>query len=229
MKNKVCAVILAGGVGSRMCADTTKQQLKILGKTVLRRTLEAFEACDEINSIVLVARDGEHDFAKESACGITKLYKTVVGGESRAQSAANGFAAIPTDTDYIAIHDAARCLITPDMISRVIFDARKHGAATAATRVTDTVKIVDDSGFISSTPCRDFVMLASTPQIFSSSIYKEAINGVDLSDAGITDDNMLVERMGVKIITTDVGAENLKITRAGDIAYAEFLLKGRER
>ena len=224
--SNIAAVILAAGVGSRMGLDTTKQQLLIGDMTVLRRTLLAFEACPDINSIVVVTRDEEIEFVKKEALGITKLYKITIGGKTRAESAYNGFRAIPNGAEYVAIHDAARCLITPEAISRVARDAEKYGAASAAARVTDTVKIVDADGFVSSTPDRNRVLLASTPQIFSTLLYNKATDGVDLSDGSITDDNMLLERVGVRVFCTDVGRGNIKITERADIEYAEFLLKG---
>ena len=226
MMSNIAAVILAAGVGSRMGGGTTKQRLLVDGISVLRRTLLTFEACEDIKSIVIVTRDDEIEFVKEESKGITKLYKTVIGGTVRAESAYNGFKAIPADSDYVAIHDAARCLVTPDMISRVAKDAIKYGAATASTRATDTVKIVDKNGFVSSTPDRNFVYLASTPQIFSTLLYYRATEKIDFSDLSITDDNMLVERIGVKVFCTDIGGKNIKITMPGDIEYAEHILKG---
>ncbi len=229
MSGNICAVILAAGIGSRMQSCKTKQQMLVGGISVLRRTLLAFEKCDDISSIVVVTRVEELDFVKDEAVGITKHYKTVIGGSTRAESASNGFSAVPEDTDYVAIHDAARCLVTPEVISRVASDARKYGAATAASRVTDTVKIIDTDGFVSSTPDRKLVMLATTPQIFSTFIYNKAIQNVDLSDTSITDDNMMVEKIGVKVYCTDAGAGNIKITAKGDIEYAEYLLGVNEK
>ena len=115
-KYNVSAIILAAGSGTRMNAETTKQQLLVAGKTVLRRSLEAFEACGDITSIVVVTRDGEEKFAKEQSWGISKVCNIVIGGKTRAESAKIGFEAIATNTDLVAIHDAARCLITPDGI-----------------------------------------------------------------------------------------------------------------
>ena len=226
--NNIAAVILAAGVGSRMGADKTKQRLLVGGISVLRRTLLAFEACECIKSIVIVTRDEEIPFVECEAEGITKLYKIVIGGTTRAESAYNGFCAIPDDADYVAIHDAARCLVTPDMIDRVAQDAVKYGAATASSRVTDTVKIVDKNGFVSSTPDRNFVYLASTPQIFSTLLYYKATRNVDFSDTSITDDNMLVEKIGASVFCTDVGGKNIKITVPGDIEYAEYILRGEK-
>lgn len=224
--SNIAAVILAAGVGSRMGADTTKQRLLVGGISVLRRTLLAFEECEDVKSIVIVTREDEVEFAKSESCGITKLCKIVLGGKVRAESAYNGFKAIPSDSDYVAIHDAARCLVTPEMISRVANDAIKYGAATACARVTDTVKIVDENGFVSATPDRNFVYLASTPQIFSTLLYNRATENIDFSDSSVTDDNMLAERVGVKVYCTDVGTKNIKITMPGDIEYAEYILRG---
>ena len=114
------------------------------------------------------------------------------------------------------------------MIGMVLSDAIKHGAATAASRATDTVKIIDANGFVNNTPTRDLVMLASTPQLFSTEIYREALFRAKTLPPTITDDNMLVENAGYKIFCTDIGKENIKITVPGDIQYAEYILKGRE-
>ncbi len=226
-KYNVAAVILAAGSGTRMNINTTKQQLLIDGKTVLRRSLEAFDACPQITSITVVVREGEEDFAKEQIFGLGKVEDIVVGGKTRAESARIGFSAIPKNSDFVAIHDAARCLITPEAISSVIADAVAYGAATASARVTDTVKLVDTSGFVTDTPDRDYVMLATTPQIFKTDIYSSALDKVGYTDSAVTDDNMLVERAGYKVFCTDTGRENIKITHAGDVEYAEFILRRR--
>ncbi len=228
-KHNVAAVILAAGSGTRMNISTTKQQLLIAGKTVLRRSLEAFQACPEITSITVVVRDGEQDFAAEQIFGLDKVNNIVIGGKTRAESARIGFYAIPKNSEYVAIHDAARCLVTPMAISSVIADAVQYGAATASTPSTDTVKIVDGEGFVSDTPERNRVMLAATPQIFKTDMYAKALDLTDSTDVGITDDNMLVERAGYKVFCTDTGKENIKITHSGDVEYAEFILRSREK
>ena len=228
-KHNVAAVILAAGSGTRMNINTTKQQLLIAGKTVLRRSLEAFEACEKISSITVVIKDGEQDFAKEQTAGITKLYRIVTGGKTRAESSRLGFVEIPESADYVAIHDAARCLVTPADVSKVISDAVIYGAATASARVSDTVKIVSPDGFVTDTPDRSLVMLAATPQIFKTDIYKAALARSSSDDANVTDDNMLVERAGFKVFCTDTGNENIKITHSGDVEYAEFIIRRREK
>ena len=228
MKQSVCAIILAAGLGTRVSSDKTKQQIEISGISVLRRSLLAFNACDEIDSIVLVTREEEINFAKESSLGIEKLYKITVGGSTRAHSASHGFEAIPKDTEFVAIHDAARCLINADMIAKVIKDAKKYGAASAVSRVYDTVKYIDQDGFISGTLDRNSVFMATTPQVFSCGIYKSALEFSDLDDPTLTDDNSLVERIGERICYTDLGRENIKITTRDDVDYAEYLIRRKE-
>ena len=227
MKN-VTAIILAGGVGSRMNSDITKQNIVLLGKTVLERTLDAFCRSSLVTDLILVARQEELADIISIISGIdTKRISLVSGGNTRAQSAKNGFMAIGEKTDFVAIHDCARCLITPDMIDSVIKVAFEKGAATAACKVTDTVKLVDDNRRIISTIPREKVYRAQTPQVFSKDLYQKALlNAADKLDLA-TDDNMLVEEIGGRIECVDLGAYNIKITVAEDIPFAEFILKQR--
>lgn len=223
--DNVTAVILAGGSGSRMQLNTTKQKLLIDGVSVLYRTVKAFDTCDEIKSIVVVVRTDEIEFAKSETLDFKKVKKIVVGGTCRAESAKNGFVSIDWETDIVAIHDCARCFITEDMIKAVIRDAKVYGAATASYRVTDTVKLVDGDGNVVSTLDRNNIYLVQTPQAFKYELYKKAINSSDVFDASITDDNMMLERIGVKVHCTDTGKENIKLTVKEDLKYAAFLLK----
>lgn len=226
--NNVTAIILAGGIGSRMNTDKTKQNIVISGKTILQRSLDAFCLSHLVSDIVIVARSNEIDDIKQLVSAYNSKQITVVeGGHTRAHSAANGFSAIGYDSNFVAIHDSARCLITPDMIDTVIQEAFKCGAATAVCAVTDTVKIVNNEGFICDTLPRDNVYRAQTPQVFSVSIYRKALyNSLSELDR-ITDDNMLVEKIGEKISCVNLGWSNIKITTSEDIGLAEFILSQR--
>lgn len=228
-QDRVCAIILAAGSGRRMNLDLTKQQLSIKGKSVIYRSAEAFEECEDITDIILVVKDDEMDFAThELSSKISKLRKIVTGGKTRVESARLGFQAIDFPCRLVAIHDAARCLILPNMITKVVNDATLYRAATASSVVVDTVKRIDKDGFIISTENREELRLASTPQIFDYELYKKAISSNYSQNPDITDDNMLMERMGIKVHMTDVGGENIKITYAEDIAFAEYLLERRD-
>ena len=128
------AVILAGGSGTRVGADKTKQMIELCGKPLVVHTLLAFEACDYVNEIVVVAKQDEIAKYEEfrTAYGLRKLTKIVAGGETRQMSAKNGFDAADERAAYVAIHDGARALVTPEQIGEVILAAYAHGAAIAA-------------------------------------------------------------------------------------------------
>ena len=227
-KFKTAAVILAGGSGSRMKSDKTKQFIEIFGKTVLERTLLAFDKSTLVDEIIVVHKDGEKSGVREilSSLSLDKPTRTALGGACRAESAKNGFAAISEDSNFVAIHDAARCLITPEMIDNVIEKAHKTGAATAVCSVSDTVKIADADGKIVSTVPRETVFRAQTPQVFSVPLYSQAVDNChDLST--ITDDNMLIEQIGADIYAVDLGYTNIKITTKEDLTLAKNILTKR--
>ncbi len=227
--NRVCAVILAAGSGSRMNIGVTKQKLTIRGKSVLCHSVEAFERCEDITDIILVVKNNEVDFARQEALDkFSKLRKIVCGGKTRFESAMRGFEAIDFPCQFVAIHDAARCLILPDMITKVVRNAAIYGAASAATVVVDTVKRVDKDDFALCTENREELRLATTPQIFDYELYGKAVREALEKKIDVTDDNMLMEHIGVKVHMTDVGKTNIKITYAEDVAFAEYILERRD-
>lgn len=229
MNHKTSAIILAGGSGTRMMLDKAKQFIDIYGKTVIERSVKAFDMCDEISEIIVVVKDGEEDNTRQilAKAGVVKPLKLVAGGKCRAESAKNGFKAVSQECDFVAIHDAARCLITSEMIAKVVNKAYATGAATAACGVTDTIKIVEESGKISATIPRDKVFKAQTPQVFKAHIYSEALKNSDACLSDITDDNMLVESIGLSVYAVDLGETNLKITTQNDLSIAKRILEER--
>ena len=225
---KTAAVILAAGSGKRMGIDKTKQKLEICGKSVLKRCLEAFDNSDVISEIVVVCKEDEVDFAKTESIEISKNVSVVLGGNCRAQSAAFGFGAVDIDTEFVMIHDAARCLITNKEITDVAKAGYKFGAATASKDVTDTVKRCSEDGKILETLPRNLLKFVQTPQIFSSKIYKAALQATEVLDETITDDNMLAERINVEIHCVKTFSTNIKITTLEDVFLAEYIIKQRE-
>ena len=226
MSTHVTAIILAAGCGSRMNLSTTKQKIKIGAETVLYRTVRIFNECPDIDSIVVVARKDEYDFAKGEVGNFGKVTEITVGGNTRAESARCGFLLVAGKTDFVAIHDGARCFVTSDMISRVVCDAKKYGAATASSKITDTVKKVSRDGVIESTLPRGDMVLVQTPQVCRADLYEKALQNADLSDSSITDDNMLLENIGIYPYATDTGKNNIKLTTQEDLTIANFLLSG---
>lgn len=224
---KVAAVILAAGSGTRMLSDVTKQRMYIRGESVLHRSVRIFSECENINSIVVVCRADEMEWAESELSDILKPCSIISGGKTRAESAKLGFWAIPDDSDFVAIHDGARCLVTRDIIESVVSAAVFSGAATASTPVTDTLKRIDTNSKIVETIPRESIYSASTPQVFSTSLYKKALSMAENIEA-FTDDNMLIEALGHEVVCVDTGRENIKITTPDDISYAEYILGKRE-
>ena len=227
MSNKVTAIILAGGGGSRMGTAVAKQLITLCGMSVIERSISAFSECENISDIVVVSRIEDMAEVLEITRRYPKVKQVCEGGGCRVESAKIGFLLCDNDTDTVAIHDAARCLVTPEMISKVIKTAEKYGAATAATSVVDTLKRVNDNGEILETVSRENLWSAQTPQAFSYGIYKRAIT--EFYDESVTDDNSLVERMGISVKVVDLGKENIKITYSDDLPYAQYIINKREK
>lgn len=228
-RSYVSAVVLAGGSGSRMGTGKTKQMLVLRSKPLVVHTLLAFEKSEYIDEIIVVAKEeeiAEYNAFKEEY-GITKLSKTVVGGSTRQQSAKNGFDAINEKADYVAIHDAARALITPAQIKEVVMSAFAHGAAIAATPATDTIKYAEGVTVGETVP-RDKIWLAQTPQVFRDEIYRAAAYTAEKEGFVATDDASLVENAGITVYLVDTGADNFKVTYKTDLLRAEQLLLERE-
>ena len=223
------AIILAAGSGSRMGTEQTKQWIQLRGVPVVLRTLLAFERCDEVQDIVLVARlDELEDYPPLLArYGITKISKIVPGTTTRQGSAMQGLRAVKKESDYIAIHDAARCLVTPDIIHRVALDAYIYGAAAAAAPAKDTVKLTDAAGFVKNTTERAQTFLVQTPQIFRAEIYRAAAYTAQEDGFTGTDDASLAEHCSFPVKLTDCGYQNIKITTREDMAIASVYLKER--
>lgn len=225
------AVILAGGSSTRMGKGVSKQWLTLDGIPVIVRSLLIFEACDMINEIILVAKADE--FARYEALrekySLKKLTAIVEGGEDRQTSAQNGFHAASETADFVAIHDGARCLITVEEIESVCRAAFSTGAATAATRVNDSVKLATDSGYIESTVDRSKVWLAQTPQVFSTAVYHAALAVTCRDYVKVTDDCSLAEYIQHPVRLVPCSADNIKLTVPEDIARAEAILAARKQ
>jgi 2-C-methyl-D-erythritol 4-phosphate cytidylyltransferase/2-C-methyl-D-erythritol 2,4-cyclodiphosphate synthase len=212
-----------------MNADTTKQLIKLCGESVVKRTVRAFDAAECIDNIIIVAKQDEIGIIRDEILGISdKVLDIIPGGECRALSAKIGFERAVELADFVAIHDVARCLITPEIINKVVFEALECCAASAGVPITDTVKRIDSSYRVTDTLDRRSIYLAATPQVFASELYGEAVSRFTGDFSSITDDNMLLENIGVKVKMVDCGKENIKITTQDDLKYAEYLIERRE-
>lgn len=230
-KTFVSAVILAAGSGSRMQSDITKQWIMLDGKPVFVHSLLAFQNCGKVKEIILCVKREElalYDGVAERY-GISKLKAVIAGGPTRSDSALRGFKKISDKSTHVAVHDAARCLVTPEMITKVLRRALTFGAAVACCKSTDTVKICDSNGFVSSTPERSSVFLAQTPQIFETEIYRASAYTAIKESLVVTDDSGMAENAGFAVKAVDCGKENLKITEPVDLIFAEAILDMRKK
>ena len=229
-KNKhsgVSAVIVAAGSSSRM-GGVDKLAAPLGESTVIAHTLRAFQECGEVTEIVLVLRKGAEKPALAGASGCGKLGRIVHGGDTRTQSAYAGVMACDPGAEIILIHDGARPLVTQKVIQNAVEGARKYGAAVPVTPVTDTVKVGKD-GFADSTPDRETLFAAQTPQAFRSELIKAALQDAVDKGLSLTDDCAAVERLGMRVKLVEGDARNRKITLPSDLAVAELLLKEMQK
>ena len=229
-KHFTSAIIAAAGLSTRFGENENKQTTALLDVPVLIHTLRAYDAADCIDEVIIVTKKEDIELWKERCdlFSIKKVTKIIEGGKTRQESVLLGFEAINDKAKFVAIADGARCLTTPENINDVCFAAYEHKAATAAHKATDTVKIARSGRFIESTPDRDTIWLAQTPQVFKVSLYRAAAYTALQEKVAVTDDNSLVEFIGHPIYLVECGAQNIKITTKDDIAVAEGILNRRK-
>ena len=224
---KVTAVIPAAGSGKRM--HTKKQFLEISGTPVLAITVSVFEECQSIDEIIVAATREDLERTREILKDFKKVKSVVEGGDERQDSVYNCISTISkeSDDDLVVIHDAARPLVTKEMITSAVIEAKVSKAVVVGVPSKDTVKTVSEDNKIMETLDRKSIWLVQTPQVFSMQLIKQAYERAQKLNYRATDDSKLVERLGnaVKIIMGSY--ENIKITTIEDVTMAEAILKGR--
>jgi 2-C-methyl-D-erythritol 4-phosphate cytidylyltransferase len=247
----VTAVIAAAGSGERLGAGGPKAFVPLGGRPMVEWSIEAFRASPSMRSIVVAAPPGLEQKLGRGGLGAVEGagLNVVEGGATRAQSVSNALEAV--GTELVAIHDAARPLVTPELIEGVIAtliaDPDADGAI-AATPVTDTIKQANNPLRCSLTPYREEkeqrsvvrtldrgrLWAAQTPQVFRAAVVREALGAwaerAGAESEGVreaTDEAMLVEASGGRVLIHPAPPENLKVTTPLDLKLAELLLAGR--
>jgi 2-C-methyl-D-erythritol 4-phosphate cytidylyltransferase len=219
----IAALVLAAGRGERLGDALPKAFVPLAGRPLLLRSLQALAAVPEIDWLVPVVPSGDRkrlvDLESELA-GLPGLQAPVDGGAERQDSVRAGFATLAQDVELVVIHDAARCLVRPEDVSRVIDEARRHGAAIRAAPVRDTIKRVR-AGRVVETPDRASCWAAQTPQVFRTEVLREALDRADEDGFLGSDDAQIVERLGVEVRIVEGPASNLKLTTREDWVVAE--------
>lgn len=225
-KGGVWAVIVAGGSSRRMGFDKLTADLE--GRPVLAWSVSAFNECPAINAIVLVcsasARAELEQIAREAAP--SKLKAVVEGGAHRHLSVAEGLDCVPDDASMIAVHDAARPLVTGTMIERCLESARNTGASACARPVTDTLKRINDEGFIIDSVDREGLWAVETPQIFRAELLRHAYAEVIATGGHVSDETSAVQAAGAPVALVETPEWNGKITFPDDLEHARLVLRG---
>jgi 2-C-methyl-D-erythritol 4-phosphate cytidylyltransferase len=222
------AIVAAAGQGRRMGGGKAKQFLELSSVPIIVHTLRRFEKCSKIQEVVVVIPQeqvaGFLDIATRYR--LTKISRVVPGGPTRADSVWRGLSTLrAATTRIVAVHDGVRPFVTPEEIDRVVTAAEMNGAAILTAPVTDTIKQVTEDGKIAHTVERQSLRRALTPQCFEYGLLKSAFERAMPFDESITDESLLVERMGAKIVFIDGGPENIKITQPADLEIGKALLQ----
>ncbi|MCM8711749.1 2-C-methyl-D-erythritol 4-phosphate cytidylyltransferase [Clostridium sp. SYSU_GA19001] len=223
--NKICAIIVAAGKGTRMGANINKQFLHIKNKPVLYYTLKAFESCDLVDEIIVVTAKDEIDYCRSEIIdkySIKKVSAVVQGGVERQYSVYNGLKA--ASCDIVLIHDGARPFVERRVIEDGIKYAEKFGACTCGVQPKDTIKVMDREKFSESTLDRNKLFSVQTPQCFKYDLILSCHEEVLRKDLKVTDDTSVVEHCGHKVYLYEGSYKNIKLTTPEDLFIGEKIL-----
>ena len=219
------AIILAAGKSERMGGGVDKAFLSLVNKPMVAWSLMAFEKCADIDRIVLVVRKEQLIACKAvvKMFGISKIDKIVAGGGKRQESVDAGLKACDLDTRYVVVHDAARPLVTPALISEVVAAVKRAPAVTVGRPVTDTLKLCEKGTAVTKTVDRDKLWAVQTPQAFQVKELRAAYRA--LGKAEVSDDCMAVELNGGTVRIVENRRPNFKVTYPEDLELAGKLLR----
>lgn len=226
MTRRHIALIPAAGIGTRFGAGKPKQYVEINGKTVLQHTIDIFENHPAIDLIAVIVLSEDQTF-QTTPSRKTRVFR--VGGASRAETVRNGVSALlaqglAAEQDNILVHDAARCCLPPEALTRLIEEAGgKEQGGILAIPVADTLKRADGKNHIGETVSRAGLWQAQTPQLFQTALLHRALSAEDLSD--ITDEASAVEKLGVQPLLVQGDTRNLKLTLPQDELIVRLLLQ----
>ena len=219
---KASVIIVAGGFGSRMQANTPKQFLNVNGNPILFYTIRCFDSFIKGIPIILVLPEPYIDYWKSiiKKNNFNCAHQITSGGETRFQSVKNGLELI-SEPGLIAIHDGVRPLVSKETLQRVFTKAEKEGNAIPAIPINESIRKIAAEN--TEQVNRDHYRLIQTPQCFHSDIIRQAYEQEYREE--FTDDATVVEAMGIKINLVEGNPENIKITRPVDLKIAEALLR----
>ena len=227
--SQVAAIICAAGSSSRFGGKKKKPFVDVAGRAAFLRSVELFTDRRDVKQVILAISPEDEEIVKIrwgenlSFFGVTICF----GGKERFETVANALKLVKDDIDLVAVHDAARCCVTAELIDQTIKAAEISRAAIPACPVVPTLKIVSE-GFISKTIDRQGFYEAQTPQVFDKSLLIKAYDNLatmDKNSTYVSDDAQLVEMINQKVTVVETDNSNIKITRPNDVAIAEAILK----
>lgn len=230
-KNKitenVTCVILAAGASTRMGENKLFIPIDDENRPVLAYTIQNVSRCKQVSDIIIVTQSHNIKHIQDivKTYNFVKVKKIVKGGKTRQESCFCGAKEVDSSTDMLLIHDGARPFIDANKIKNLIDDVKRFKAATLGVMAKDTVKKLDENGFIKTTLNRGEIVNIHTPQGFSYSLYMSAMEHAIKNQLDYTDDAQLMENIGIKVFVTDDDYSNIKITVPDDLVMARGMIK----
>jgi len=233
---RVAAIVPAAGIGKRLKFRYRKSFVPLAGRPMLFWSLRALERSPEIDGIVVVVHRSDIAATERliAQARFKKVIRVVTGGATRTASVANGLKVLPKEFQWVAVHDAARPLVTPEVVAATVKAARNYGAAIAAVPVVPTVKEAVNSQrsrqrrqglWVKRTLNRNHLWAVQTPQVFRRGLLEKAHRHAQANGVSATDDSALVEALGNRVRIILGSSRNIKITTPEDLLVAEALLR----
>ncbi len=222
------AILVAAGAGVRMAAGVPKALMPLAGRPMVAWSVRALTRSGRIDALVVVAPPGREEEVRRVVDGDLPV-TVVTGGDSRSDSVRRGLDAVPVGTDTVLVHDAARPLVSPALVSAVLDGIAGADGAIAAAPAVDTLKRAGHGGIISGTVPRHDLWGAQTPQAFPAPVLRAAVAAAAGSGslAAATDCASMVEAAGGRVRLVEGDGPNLKVTTPADRALAEAVLAAR--
>jgi 2-C-methyl-D-erythritol 4-phosphate cytidylyltransferase len=216
-------IVAAAGSGKRMNKGINKQYLTLRSRPILSYCLEVFEHSPLVNNVLVVVKESEIGFCQKEIVeryGYKKVRKVIAGGAERQDSVWAGLNSLEQSTGLIAVHDGARPFITDQLLTKLVSTAAQWDSAIPGVPVKDTVKLVDNEGFVSKTLDRSRIFFVQTPQVFRLEYLIKAYQKAVEEQFAATDDASIYEKYVGKVKIVPGDYRNIKITTPEDLSYA---------
>lgn len=226
---RATAIVLAAGDSRRMGGDTAKTYLPIGGRPLVLRTLDRMFSAASVDEVVLVVAGDQITqcelMLRADPVLRDRRWILQAGGVTRQQSAKCGLERVESDAEIVIIHDGARPFVSAGLIDRCVEVAAERDAVVVGLPVRDTIKVVSEDHWIQTTPERSSLWEIQTPQVFKRELIVAAHQQAERESAQVTDDAMVVERLGVPVYVLEGEQTNFKITVPDDVWLAEALIR----